>query len=113
MIKAKLKNIYIVRHADCFEIFTGNRQSATKIFPAGEGYLKKTIINLKRKFLNFLGFAIKSVKRRKIFVINTHISQKKKKQGLEQSQGFQKKQQYKTITPICLVSKMITESQHM
>ncbi|MDM5186193.1 group II intron reverse transcriptase/maturase [Bacillus sp. DX4.1] len=110
--KAKLKKMYIVRYADDFKIFTNNHQSATKIFHAVEGYLKNqlnlnisneksTITNLKRKSSDFLGFSIKSVKKLKRHVANTHISEKKKKDILEKAKtrikAIQKNPTAKTV----------------
>lgn len=110
--KAKLKKMHIVRYADDFKIFTNNHQSATKIFHAVEGYLrnqlnlnisneKSTITNLKRKSSDFLGFSIKSVKKCKRYVANTHISEKKKKDILEKAKtrikAIQKSPSGKTV----------------
>ncbi|MEB4819762.1 group II intron reverse transcriptase/maturase [Bacillus thuringiensis] len=112
LIKAKLKKMHIVRYADDFKIFTNNHQSATKIFYAVEGYLKNqlnlnisneksTITNLKRKSSDFLGFSIKSVKKRKRYVANTHVSEKKKKDILEKAKtrikAIQKSPSGKTV----------------
>ncbi|SEG86900.1 hypothetical protein SAMN04487919_14919 [Bacillus sp. ok061] len=80
--------LHLVGYLSLF--FTNNHQSATKIFYAVEGYLKNqlnlnisneksTITNLKRKSSDFLWFSIKSVKKRKRYVANTHVSEKKKK----------------------------------
>ncbi|PHA19894.1 group II intron reverse transcriptase/maturase [Bacillus wiedmannii] len=110
--KTKLKRMYIVRYADDFKIFTNNHKSATKIFYAVEGYLKNhlnldvskeksTITNLKRKSSDFLGFSIKFVKKRKRYVANTHVSEKKKKDILEKAKtrikAIQKSPSGKTI----------------
>lgn len=110
--KAKLKRMYIVRYADDFKIFTNNHKSATKIFHAVEGYLKNhlnldvskeksTITNLKRKSSDFLGFSIKSVKKRKRYVANTYVSEKKKKDILEKAKtrikAIQKSPSGKTV----------------
>ncbi|MCR6841323.1 group II intron reverse transcriptase/maturase, partial [Bacillus thuringiensis] len=112
LAKAKLKRMYIVRYADDFKIFTNNHQSATKIFHAVEGYLenqlklnisneKSTITNLKRKSSDFLGFSIKSVKKSKRYVANTHVSEKKKKDILEKAKtrikAIQKNPSGKTV----------------
>lgn len=112
LIKAKLKKMHIVRYADDFKIFTNNHQSATKIFYAVKGYLKNqlnlnisneksTITNLKRKSSDFLGFSIKSVKKRKRYVANTHVSEKKKKDILEKAKtrikAIQKSPSGKTV----------------
>lgn len=112
LIKAKLKKMHIVRYADDFKIFTNNHQSAIKIFHAVEGYLKNqlslnisneksTITNLKRKSSDFLGFSIKSVKKRKTYVANTHVSEKKKKDILEKAKirikAIQKSTSGKTV----------------
>lgn len=104
--------MHIVRYADDFKIFTNNHQSAIKIFHAVEGYLKNqlnlnisneksTITNLKRKSSDFLGFSIKSVKKRERYVANTHVSEKKKKDILEKAKtrikAIQKSPSGKTV----------------
>lgn len=110
--KSKLKRMYIVRYADDFKIFTNNHQSATKIYHAVEGYLKQTlsldisdekstITNLKRKSSDFLEFSIKSVKKSKRYVANTHVSKKKIKDILEKARilikAIQKSPSGKTV----------------
>ncbi|MED3101587.1 group II intron reverse transcriptase/maturase, partial [Bacillus thuringiensis] len=93
-------------------LFTNNHQSATKIYHAVKGYLKKmlsldiskeksTITNLKRKSSDFLGFSIKSVKKSKRYVANTHVSKKKIKDILEKARtlikAIQKSPSGKTV----------------
>lgn len=68
--RSNLKEIKFVRYADDFVIFTKNRQTAIKIKEATTMWLserlklevsaeKTKILNLKRKYLNYLGFKIK------------------------------------------------------
>ncbi len=86
--KSNLKQIYIVRYADDFKIFTNSHKSAIKIFHAVKGYLKNqlnldisteksTITNLRRRKSEFLGFSLKAVCKGNKIVANTHIMDKK------------------------------------
>lgn len=95
MRKTKLKEMYIVRYADDFKIFTNSKNNAEKIFKACEKWLtdrlklqvskeKSQITNLKKHESEFLGFAIRAKKKSKKkdgstkYIAETHISQKAK-----------------------------------
>ncbi len=84
-----LKEMFIVRYADDFKIFTKNHQSSTKIFHSVKNYLKNNlkldiskeksqITNLRKKKSDFLGFTIKVVKKKNKYVANTFVMDKKK-----------------------------------
>ena len=86
--KTNLKQMYIVRYADDFKVFTNSHKTSVKIFHAVKGYLKNqlnldisteksTITNLRRKASDFLGFSIKAVPKRNKYVANTHVMDKK------------------------------------
>lgn len=92
--KTDLKQMYIVRYADDFKIFTNSPQSAIKIFHATKGYLKEqlnldisteksAITNLRKRKSDFLGFSLKAVAKRNKFVANTHVMDKKIEDILE------------------------------
>ena len=92
--RTNLKIMHIVRYADDFKIFTNNPKSAIKIFHAVKGYLndhlkleiskeKSTITNLRKRCSEFLGFKIKAVKKRKGFVGNTRMSDKKREETIK------------------------------
>jgi RNA-directed DNA polymerase len=85
---SNLKEMYIVRYADDFKVFTNSYKSAIKIYHAVKGYLKNqlnldisteksTITNLRKRKSGFLGFSLKAVMKRKKYVANTHILDKK------------------------------------
>lgn len=85
--KTKLKQMYIVRYADDFKIFTNNRSNAEKIFKAVSMWLeerlklpisleKSKVTNLKKDDSEFLGFKLKARKKGKKRVCETHISDK-------------------------------------
>lgn len=92
-----LKEMYIVRYADDFKIFTRTAKQAEKIFRAVKMYLKdrlcleianekSKITNLRKKSSDFLGFEIKAVKKKKKYVANSHVSKnrcKKMRQALK------------------------------
>lgn len=90
---SKLKEMYIVRYADDFKIFTTTRSNAEKIFAASKMWLeerlslpiseeKSQITNLKKKSSEFLGFELKMERKgydrlgRKNYVCQSHIAEK-------------------------------------
>lgn len=87
--RTNLKEMYIVRYADDFKIFTRESKTASKIFHATKSYLKKhlkldispeksKITNLRKRSSEFLGFEIKAIKKRNKHVARTSVSQKSK-----------------------------------
>lgn len=88
--QTKLKEMYIVRYADDFKIFTKNHKTAWKVFHAVEGYVKahlklniskekSKVTNLRRRSSEFLGFELKAIKKHKKYIARTTISSKNKK----------------------------------
>ncbi|EOL42993.1 hypothetical protein RV11_GL003188 [Enterococcus phoeniculicola] len=84
---SKLKEIFIVRYADDFKIFCRKRSDADKIFLATKSWLKERlkldislekskVVNLKKQKSEFLGFTMKLMRKRKSFVIETHMCAK-------------------------------------
>ncbi len=82
-----LKEMYIVRYADDFKIFCRNRQEAEKAFHAVKGWLndrlglqiseeKSKIINLKKRYSEFLGFKFKLIRKGNRYAICSHMSDK-------------------------------------
>lgn len=80
----KLKEMHIVRYADDFKLFCRKRSDAEKVFMAVKLWLhdrlkleiseeKSKIVNLKRHYSEFLGFEIKAVKKRKRYVVKSHM----------------------------------------
>lgn len=93
---SKLKEMYIVRYADDFKIFTTTRANAEKIFKASKMWLeerlslpispeKSKITNLKKNSSEFLGFELKMERKgydrvgRENFVCQSHVCEKAKK----------------------------------
>ena len=83
----KLKEVHIVRYADDFKLFCRKRSDAEKVFIAVKLWLqdrlkleiseeKSKIVNLKRHYSEFLGFEMKAVKRRKRYVVKSHMTEK-------------------------------------
>ena len=83
-----LKEMYIVRYADDFKIFTRYSKTATKTFHSVRNYLKDNlkldisneksqITNLRKRTSDFLGFKIKATKKKSKYVANTFIQDKK------------------------------------
>ena len=83
----KLKEMHIVRYADDFKLFCRKRSDAEKAFIAVKLWLhdrlkleiseeKSKIVNLKRHYSEFLGFEIKAVKKRKRYVVKSHMTPK-------------------------------------
>lgn len=83
----KLKEIYLVRYADDFKLFCKKRSDADKAFHATKLWLKERlkldvsnekskVVNLKKNSSEFLGFELKLVRKRKTFVVESHMSKK-------------------------------------
>lgn len=82
--KTKLKEMFIVKYADDFKIFSRNHQTSNKIFHAVKNYLKgnlkldisnekSQITNLRRRKSEFLGFTLKAVNKNNKYVANTSV----------------------------------------
>lgn len=84
---SNLKEMYIVRYADDFKIFCRKRSDADKVFIAVKKWLKdrlkleiseekSKVVNLKKRYSDFLGFKLKAVKKGNRFVVRSHMSDK-------------------------------------
>ena len=87
MRKTGLKEMYIVRYADDFRIFCRTKTEADKTLVAVTQWLEKRlrlqvspektrVVNIKRKYSNFLGFKIKLHKKAEKYVVKSHIADK-------------------------------------
>lgn len=87
MRKTALKEMYIVRYADDFRIFCRTKTDALKTKIAITQWLKERlkldvseektrIVNVKRRYSEFLGFKIKVVPKSGKLVVGSHISDK-------------------------------------
>lgn len=81
--------MFIVRYADDFKIYCRNYNTAKRIFTAVKLWIKErlgldispeksTIVNLRKKYSEFLGFKFKVRAKRKKYVVTSHISEKSK-----------------------------------
>lgn len=90
-MQTRLKEVTCVRYADDFKLFTKNYEQARKLFYAVTDWLKcrlgldispekSKIVNLKKKYSEFLGFRIKAVnhgsERKPKFIVESHIKEK-------------------------------------
>lgn len=87
MRKTRLKEMYIIRYADDFRIFCRTKETAERAKIAITQWLaerlrlevsveKTRVVNLKRQYSYFLGFKMKAVKRKRKFVVRSHVSEK-------------------------------------
>lgn len=87
MKKTKLKEMYMVRYADDFRVFCRYKESAEKTKIAITQWIeqrlklevsqeKTRIVNVRKRYSDFLGFKIKMIPRRKKLVVKSHISDK-------------------------------------
>ena len=90
MRSTNLKEMYIVRYADDFRIFCRTKTDAERTLIAISQWLQKRlrlqvsqkktkIVNVKRRYSDFLGFKIKVHKKSEKYVVKSHISDKKLK----------------------------------
>lgn len=90
---SQLKECYIVRYADDFKIFCRKKSDAEKLFIATKDWLKERlgldispekskVVNLKKKYSEFLGFKLRAVKKgsrpngKNRYAVETHMSDK-------------------------------------
>lgn len=94
MRKTKLKEMFITRYADDFRIFCRTKSDAEKTKIAITLWLKERlrlevsqektrVVNVKRKYSEFLGFKIKVHQKGRKQVVKSHISDKKIKREKE------------------------------
>ena len=92
--RSELKEMYIVRYADDFKIFCRKRSDADKMFIAVKQWLKdrlrleiseekSKVVNLKKRYSEFLGFKLKAVRKGKKFVVRSHMTDKAVKRVTE------------------------------
>lgn len=90
MRKTQLKELYLVRYADDFRIFCRTREDAEKTMVAVTQWLetrlklevspeKTRIVNVRKRYSEFLGFKIRVVPKGKKHIVNSHICDKKAK----------------------------------
>lgn len=88
MRKTNLKEMYIIRYADDFRIFCRTKQQAEKTKVAVMQWLKERlrldiseeknrIINVKRNYVEFLGFKLKLIFKGKKWIVKSHVSDKR------------------------------------
>lgn len=87
--QSRLKEMHIVRYADDFKIFCRSHADAVRAFEATRLWLKdrlgldispekSKVINLKKRYSDFLGFKLKVCKKGKKMVVCSHMSDKAK-----------------------------------
>lgn len=87
MKRTKLKEMYIVRYADDFRVFCRTKSDANNTLIAITQWLKKRlrlqvspektkVVNVKRRYSEFLGFKIKLHKKSNKYVVKSHIADK-------------------------------------
>lgn len=128
MRETKLKEMYIVRYADDFRIFCRTKTDAERTKIAITKWLnerlklevsqeKTRIVNVKRKYSEFLGFKIRVHPKGQKQVVQSHISDKqlkRKKQALvEQAKKIAKPDPKKgEYGEICLYNSMVMGTQN-
>lgn len=89
--KSNLKEISIIRYADDFKIFCKSQDTANKIYYATIQWLKErlnleintdksNIIDIRKSYVEFLGFRLKAVKKKKKYIIKSRMTVQAKKQ---------------------------------
>lgn len=87
MRKGNLKEVFIVRYADDFKLFCKDRDTANKMFIATKQWLeerlglqispeKSKIVNLKKRYSEFLGIKLKLWKKGEKYVVKSHMTDK-------------------------------------
>ena len=126
MRKTKLKEMYIVRYADDFRVFCRTKTAAIKTKIAVTQWLserlkleinadKTKVVNVKRKYTEFLGFKIKLQPKGQKNVVKSHISDKQlslKKQKLVKQVKRIAKPKTNQQEEIWLYNKMVMGMQN-
>ncbi len=121
MRKTGLKEMYIVRYADDFRIFCRTKTEADKTLVAITQWLEKRlrlqvspektrVVNVKRKYSNFLGIKIKLHKKAEKYVVKSHIadkSLKRIKQNLTEQAKNVAKPRTSEVQEISLYNKKV------
>lgn len=93
--KTKMKEIFIVRYADDFKIFTRNHNHANRIFKSTKMWLKERlhldiseekskIVNLKTNYSEFLGIKMKVHNKGNKPVVKSHLCDKAKRKKIKE-----------------------------
>lgn len=87
--RGNLKEVFIVRYADDFKLLCKDRKTAEKMFAATKQWLeerlgleispeKSKIVNLRKRYSEFLGFKLKLWKKGQKYVVKSHMTKKSK-----------------------------------
>ena len=90
--ESRLKEMYIVRYADDFKVFCRSHSDAKRAFDAIRLWLhdrlgleinleKSSVINLRKRYSEFLGFKLKAVKRGSMYKVHSHMGDKAKEKA--------------------------------
>ena len=128
MRRTDLKEMYIVRYADDFRIFCRNREDAEKTMVAVTNWITKRlklevspektrIVNVRKRYSEFLGFKIKVRTKGKKYVVNSHICDKKqiaeREKLVEQAKRIARPRQgYSQLAEITLFDEMVLGIQN-
>lgn len=128
MRRTNLKEMYIVRYADDFRIFCKNREDAEKTMIAVTKWIttrlklevsaeKTRIVNVRKRYSEFLGFKIRVRTKGDKYVVNSHICDKKqiveREKLVEQAKRIARPRQgYKQLAEITLFDEMVLGIQN-
>ena len=126
MRRTQLKEMYIVRYADDFRIFCKTKTAAGRTKIAITQWLKERlklevnadktrVINVKRKYSEFLGFKIKVRPKAKKLVVESHVSDKqlaRKTKALKQQIKHIARPRTSLTEEIWLYNKMVMGMQN-
>lgn len=128
MRKTKLKEMYIVRYADDFRIFCRDRQTAEKTMSAVTQWIterlklevspeKTRIVNVRKRYSEFLGFKIRVVRKGSKYIVNSHICDKKqiseKEKLIQQAKNIAKpRNRHSQYDEIALYDEMVIGIQN-
>ena len=128
MRRTALKEMYIVRYADDFRIFCRNRKDAEKTMIAVTDWIttrlklevspeKTRIVNVRKRYSEFLGFKIKVRTKGSKYIVHSHICDKKKiaekEKLVEQAKRIARPRQgYTQLAEITLFDEMVLGIQN-
>lgn len=128
MRRTALKEMYIVRYADDFRIFCRDRETAERTMIAVVDWIttrlklevspeKTRIVNVRKRYSEFLGFKIRVRTKGKKYVVNSHICDKKqiaeREKLVEQAKRIARPRQgYTQLAEITLYDEMVLGIQN-
>ena len=120
---SKLKEVFIVRYADDFKLICNSLRDAKRLFTATKLWLKErldldvseeksNVVDVRKRSSEFLGFRLKARRKRKTWVIGSHMTDKAfKNANLKIREAIEKIRKYPSSTAVNELNRVIAGLQ--